>query len=183
MKKVAGVLMCLCLCGSVSVMAQRHPEHPERNMEEMANRRAERLADDFKLKDEARADFLSLYKAYQQELTAQRMERERPEVKKAADYTEEEAKARIQESFDRKARQIVIFYNRLEIDKKYYEKFSTMLSGKQLMRIFAPMRNIDNRNHAAKMRGGRHSGGMPTGRGGALDASADRSSENPSEDF
>lgn len=178
MKKVAGVLMCLCLWGSVSVMAQRRPEHPERNMEEMANRRAERLADDFKLKDEARADFLSLYKTYQQELMAQRMERERPEAKKAADYTEEEAKARIQESFDRKAQQIVTFYNRLEIDKKYYEKFSKILSGKQLMRIFAPMRDVDNRKRGGQMYGNRRLGETSEKAGDALNGPSDNSFED-----
>lgn len=146
---------------------------------ESVDKQAERLADDFGLKDEARADFLSLYKNYRQDVMRHRvaeMQLPEDEAKKEKDMTDEEASARIQTEFDRKAQSIVDAYNRLEVEKKYYQEFSKTLSPKQLVRIFAPVRDPRGGRDAqsrggrnGNRQGGRGFGGMPDGFGGGDD--------------
>lgn len=178
MKRIKAFLMCLCLWGMLSPLAaQRDSEAGrERRRGENIEKQAERMADEFGLKDEARMNFLSLYKNYRQDVMRHRMaETQFPEgeMKKETDLTDEEASARIQAEFDRKAQSIVDAYNRLEVEKKYYQEFSKTLSPKQLMRIFAPMRDT-REGRDAQSRGGRNGnrqggrgfGGMPGGFGG-----------------
>lgn len=171
----------MCLSGLVSSLAaqERNSADIERRMEERMNKQAERLADEFGLKDTSRADFMAMYKKYQQDVMKHRlaeMQQQEGNAKKETEMTDEEATARIQAEFDRKAQAIVDAYNTLEVEKKYYEEFSKTLSPKQLMKIFAPLRNPRGaRNMQPRggrngdSAGGRGFGGMQDGFGGGSD--------------
>lgn len=168
--------MGICLfCGSgcATLMAQEGGQgRNDVRMTEMLEKRAERLADDLKLKKEARTEFLETYKQYQQELMKHRRMPSFPaegEGKKESDMTDEEAVARVKAEFDRKAQEVVNAYNAFEVDKKYYELFSKTMTAKQLMKIFAPVRERRERGQAgqggARMRPrqGNFGGGFPQG--------------------
>lgn len=175
MKRLKTFFMCFCLCGMLSSLAaqERGNAGAERRFGEMEAKQAERLADEFKLKGESRKSFLALYKNYRQDMNKHRfaeIQHSEKTEKKEAELTDEKASARIQEEFDRKAQAIVDAYNRLEVEKKYYEEFSKTLSPKQLMKIFAPvrqprgMRNVQPRGaRQGERMGGRNFGG---GQGG-----------------
>ena len=145
--------------------------------EQMAEKRAEQMADSWKLEGEARTDFLSMYKDYRAELMKHRSAPMRPDgknAKKASEYTDEEAKARITEEFNRKAQEVANAYNRLEVDKKYYELFAKSLTPQQLVEIFAPVRNPRARGGQARpgrnMPGNFPRGSMPGApMGGGMD--------------
>lgn len=181
MRKIRLFMTCLCLCGLMLPMAaqERTDADRARRMEEMTDKRVEKLADEFGLKDETRTTFVSLYKNYQQDVRRHRLAEMQPQenaAKKESDMTDEEAAARIQAEFDRKAQSIVDAYNRLETEKKYYEEFSKMLTPKQLMKIFAPMNNPRGTRGAqprngrnGDRQGGRGFGDMPGGFGGDSD--------------
>ena len=101
--------MGICLfCGSgcATLMAQEGGQgRNDARMTEMLEKRAERLADDLKLKKEARTEFLETYKQYQQELMKHRRMPSFPaggEGKKESEMTDEEAVARVKAEFDRK---------------------------------------------------------------------------------
>ncbi len=174
-------MMCFCLCGlMLPATAQKSGgDVRARRMDEMSDRRAEKLADEFGLKDEKRAMFVSLFKNYRQDVRKHRLADMQPQadaVKKETDMTDEDASARIQAEFDRKAQSIVDAYNRLETEKKYYEEFSKILSPKQLVKIFIPMdpsrgmRGAPARNgQNGGRQGGRGFGGMPEGFGSDSD--------------
>lgn len=173
MKKYRLILVCACLFGLWSAaMAQNRGNdgRPQLSMEERLERRAVRMADEFGLKDETRVKFMASYKAYMQQMMRHRVaetQMEGENRKKPADYTDEEAKARVQVEFDRKAQSIVDAYNRLDVEKKYYEEFSTYLNPKQLMRIFVPVRGPrDGMSRNGFRQGNRFPGGQQRAFGG-----------------
>ena len=157
------ILVCFLSCPSDG-MAQRGNRGGQ-----MMERRAEQLADSWKLKGDARTQFLTTYKEYQQELMKHRTSLARPEngdAKKPSEYTDEEANARLTAEFNRKAQGVADAYNRLEVDKKYYEIFSKSLTPQQLVEIFAPVFQFPAAG--GQRRSGRgFSGGFPAG-GGAF---------------
>ena len=157
------ILVCFLSCPSDG-MAQRGNRGGQ-----MMERRAEQLADNWKLKGDARTQFLTTYKEYQQELMKHRTSLARPEngdAKKPSEYTDEEANARLTAEFNRKAQGVADAYNRLEVDKKYYEIFSKSLTPQQLVEIFAPVFQFPAAG--GQRRSGRgFSGGFPAG-GGAF---------------
>lgn len=168
--------MGICLfCGSgwSTLMAQNNDaDNVSARMTEMLEKRADRLADDLKLEKEARTEFLETYKQYQAELMEHRQMPAAPDGmdgKKESELTEEEAAARLKAEFDRKTQQVVNAYNTLEVDKKYYEIFSKTLSAKQLMKIFAPVRERRARGTAnqgstrTRQRQDNFGGGFPQG--------------------
>ena len=169
MKRKTFVLLCCSLWALALPLAaqERSAANMARRAEEMTNRQADRLADEFGLKDEARADFVALYKNYRQEVNRHRLaemqQREENAARKAEVQTDEEATARIQAEFDRKTQAIVDAYNTLEVEKKYYAEFGKMLSPRQLVKIFVPERPARNAN-GAQQRAGRN-GNRQGGRG------------------
>lgn len=108
--------------------------------QQMMEKQAEQLADEFKLKDEARVHFMSLYQNYQADMAkhAEDAFRQMRPNQDIDNLSEEDAAARLKTLFDDKAQQIVTLYNRLEVEKKYYEEFAKTLSSKQLLKIFSP---------------------------------------------
>ena len=178
MKKIACILICAC---ALSLPLTASAQQNENRREQMVEQRAGNLADSWKLEGDARTEFIALYKSYQEELMKYQSapgNRDGNENKKASEYTTEEAEARITAEFDRKAQQVADAYNRLEVDKKYYEEFAKSLSATQLMEIFAPVRqqregNAGNRSRRQQsgnnMQQGQPGGGFPGGDFGGMD--------------
>lgn len=75
-------MMCLCLCGlMLPATAQKSGgDVRARRMDEMSDRRAEKLADEFGLKDETRAMFVSLFKNYRQDVRKHRQADMQPQA-------------------------------------------------------------------------------------------------------
>ncbi len=154
----------VCMAGLMwpaSVDAQKTDGNRNGSRREiMVEKRAERLAGELKLDGESRAEFLTVYKNYQQELMRHRGARSLSKdasARKNAELTEEEAAECIKAEFDRKAQQIVDAYNALEVQKKYYEIFSRTLSAKQLMKVFVPEKEGSGR-YGGRPEAGRGSG-------------------------
>lgn len=172
MKK--GMLRCLfCFClvalpGMIEAQEEKEADGRAARMEQMLEKRAEKMADDLDLKGDARSSFLETYKSFQNELMPHRTNFAFPrqENKKESEMTDEEAVARVKAEFDRKAQQIVDLYNSLEVEKKYYETFSKTLSAKQLMKIFAPQR--ESRGRFGGTSGRNQSGGRSGNFGGGF---------------
>ncbi|MCD8317373.1 MAG: hypothetical protein LUC45_00265 [Paraprevotella sp.] len=183
MKNILLIGTCVACMGWPKVMNAQSDGNVKNGsgMEQMIEKRAEKMADNLELKGDSRSSFLTTYEAYQQELMKHRAG-DRPatdtDAKKETELTEEEAAARIQAEFDRKTQQVVDLYNRLEVDKKYYELFSKTLSAKQMMKIFAPVRMPRGRGNAGRMkdeREGNPFGGQRNGfpQGGGFDGGED----------
>lgn len=136
MKRMA-MMLAVSFCVMLTVSAQ------PRNREDMMEKRAESLANELGLKDDAKTTFKTQYVAYQQELFNARMQgMTAPDEQKtdSENLSDDEIKARIQQKFDREAQQIVNSYNVLNVEKKYYEEFSKTLTPVQLYKIFVPQR-------------------------------------------
>ncbi len=165
MRKTFFIWVCAVSFFSGVVFAQNDTDRMKR-MEQRLERQADRMAEEFDLKGEVRTEFLELYKTYRKEMMKHSSFRnqEHADAKKMSELSEEEAVARIQAGFERKAQAIVDSYNRLEVEKKYHGLFSKMLTSKQMLKIFAPER--DPRFGGPGMqRGGNRGGGMQRGGG------------------
>lgn len=174
------ILLVLGMLLSVTVVnAQRQGNGDfEKRVAEFLERRADRLADDLGLEGEAKTSFKETYKNFQQELmavmAASREQRTELDRKKIDDLTDEEATQRVKTMFDRKTENIVNLYNRLEIEKKYYNEFAKTMTNKQLLKIFEQgtgFRNQRNSGYRQNNRfgGGQGFGGQQGGFGGDFD--------------
>lgn len=140
---------------------------------EMVQRKAEKFAKDFDLKDDAKTQFIELYKQYQNDLDATQ---EKPDAKKEGDQkaqkgenkekkelTNEEATAKVNEYFERQEEMIKQMQSRLDVEKKYYEKFKKTLTPQQLAKIFRQNRMRMGQQNG-QQRGGQRGGfGGPEG--------------------
>lgn len=136
MKRMA-MLWAVSFCVMLTVSAQPG------NREDMMEKRAETLSNEFGLKDDAKTTFKTQYVAYQQELfNARTQGMTVPDEQKVnvENLSDDEIKTRIQQKFDREAQQIVNSYNVLNVEKKYYEVFSKILTPAQLFKLFVPQR-------------------------------------------
>lgn len=167
MKRMKRILLPICLLGCMAVSAQRQ-EGSDFNAfrAEVMERRAERLANDLDLKDQAKADFKALYNKFQEEMfviiASEFQTRSELERKKIDDLTDDEAMLRVKNMFDRKTQSIVNSYNRLEIEKKYYAEFAKTMNNKQLLKIFEGSQNFRQRmgnNRQRNRQGGMNFGG------------------------
>lgn len=149
---------------------QRSDEDRAAQRTEMIQRVADRMAKDFKLKDDAKDAFLKTYSAYQTEMfeTNQGGMRQRgQENEEKKELTDEEANAKIQEQFTRQEEQIATMQKRLEIQKKYSAEFAKMLTPQQVLRVLTPQRNGQRNGQRGQGEGQqRGQGGFGGGRGG-----------------
>ena len=156
--------------GNVSAQqGQRSEEERATQRAEMIQRVAERTAKDFKLKDEAKESFLTIYKAYQAEMfqTNQGGMRQRSaEDEEKKELTDEEANAKIQEQFTRQEEQIATLQKRLEIQKKYSEEFAKILTPQQVLKVLTPQRGQRGGQRGQVDGQQRGQGGFGGGRGG-----------------
>ena len=177
MKKTI-LLAVLTLMCSAAVCAQERMNEEERTkaIGERIEKSADRMAKDFNLKDEAKTTFVSLYTEYQKEMFAtnqmrgQRLEQIGREDEKK-ELSEEEATAKIKENFDRQEQQIATMQKRLEVQKKYAEEFSKVLTPQQVLKVLTPQRNGGNRDQLQRRnadgeRRGNFEGGPRGGFGG-----------------
>lgn len=165
MKRIT-MMLAVSFCFVFTLSAQN------RNREDMMEKRAETLANEFGLKDEAKTTFKTQYTAYQQELFTARMQgisMPNANAEKTEDLSDDEIKALIQKKFDREAQQIVNSYNALNVEKKYYEEFSKILTPAQLYKVFVPERPERNQRPGMNRPGGNsgRSQRMPRGNRGS----------------
>lgn len=150
-----------------SAQAQRNEEDRAKMRSEMIGKVADRLAKNFELKDDAKADFITTYTEYQNEMFATNAQRPRPEANEneKKELSDAEATAKIQEQFAHQEQQIAQMQKRLEIQKKYYEKFAKTLTPQQLVKVFAqPQRQQGQRGEQGQRFNGE--GGPRGGFGG-----------------
>ncbi len=113
------------------------------NMEEMVQKQAEKMAEDFELTDSKKEQFVTDYQAMQKEMMElqQKPEGEKPGEGQSDDQskkekksrknkmTDEEAQAQLEQMLDQQQKQ-------LDITRTYYGKMKSYLTGNQLMRVF-----------------------------------------------
>jgi len=164
-------MMALAAIVSINASAQRQQmtqEQIEAFQAQMTQRQAERLAQDFELKDEAQAKFIATYTEYQRVLmavqsTPQQMGN-RQQAQDPKKMTDEEATAQIDQAFARQEEQIKVMQQRLIVDRAYYEEFKKTLTPQQLVQIFGRQQRYGmfgqqggNRQSGTRQRGNRNS--------------------------
>lgn len=161
MKKTIFVaVMALLSCTAMSAQdsERRSDEDRTRNINERIEKAADRIAKDLDLKDDAKDAFIKCYSAYQKEMFAtnrlqgQRIEQpNRDEEKK--ELTDEEAAAKIKEGFERQEQQIATMQKRLEVQKKYSEELSKILTPQQVLKVLTPQRGQGGRGQGQRGQG------------------------------
>lgn len=179
MKKTIFVaVMALLSCTAMSAQdsERRSDVDRTRNINERIEKAADRIAKDLDLKDDAKDAFIKCYSAYQKEMFAtnrlqgQRIEQpNRDEEKK--ELTDEEAAAKIKEGFERQEQQIATMQKRLEVQKKYSEELSKILTPQQVLKVLTPQRGQGGRGQGQRGQGdgerrGNFEGGPRGGFGG-----------------
>lgn len=169
------IMAVLALIGSTMLCAQERmsAEELQKAMAERIEKAAERMAKDFSLKDEAKNTFVATFVAYQKEMFATNQPRtQRPEqgegATKPEDLSAEDATAKIQETFTRQEQQIATMQKRMEVQKKYAEEFSKVLTPQQVLKLLTPQRSQNGRGQGMRGQGnGERRGGFEGGpRGG-----------------
>ena len=159
MKKTI-IVAVLALMGSAAVFAQERMSQEEREkaIAERIEKAADRMAGDFKLKDETKTTFIETYTAYQKEMFAtnqnqgQRLgQNDREDEKK--ELSKEEATAKIKEIFERQEQQIATMQKRLEVQKKYAEEFGKVLTPQQVLKVLTPQRGQGQRGQDQRRQG------------------------------
>ena len=155
---VAVLALVSCTALSAQERERMSDEERARNISERIDKAAERMAKDFDLKDDAKDAFIKCYSAYQKEMFAtnqlqgQRQEQlNRDEEKK--ELSAEEATAKIKENFDRQQQQIATMQKRLEVQKKYSEELSKILTPQQVLKVLTPQRGQDGRGQGQRGNG------------------------------
>lgn len=122
---IAAVVM---MSGAVYAQEKKQAPTPEQRIE----KRVERMQKKLMLDDATAAKFAPVYKEYLQAKFAAR-----PEWKKCDNPTDAQIKENIAKRLDAQQKAI-------DVEKKYYKKLSSILSGRQLQQIFCK----DNKNAA-----------------------------------
>jgi|GEM_PF-468861 len=188
MKKVLALMAMAAIMGmSASAQPQRMgKEEMQAKRAERIQNQAEKMANDFGLKDDKKTQFVNLYTEYQNALSEAKPDgnpkgakpgkgdkdkKDKGDKKEKADkpgkgenkakeLTDEEATQRIEELFARQEGQIQQSQKRLEVNKAYYEKFKNVLTPQQIYKVL-------NRQQRQMQRGGQmnRQGNRPQGRG------------------
>jgi len=143
--KIVYVLVAGALLSSpASLFAQENdgerdgrPQPPSK--EEMQQMKLSRLVNDLMLDDATAAKFTTLYEAYTKELEA--CMPERPQMKKGGGSKEQSEKPKALTDAEIEKNVKAQFKNErklLDIRENYYEKFSKILTQKQVMKVMAP---------------------------------------------
>lgn len=173
MKKTI-ILAVLALMGSAAVSAQERmsAEEREKAIGQRIEAAASRMAKDFKLEDEKQKTFVETYTAYQKEMfatnaTQRQGARDVEKDGEKKELTAEEAQTRIKENFSRQEQQIATMQKRLEVQKKYAEELSKVLTPQQVLKVLNPQRRGGNREQGSGRNGsdGQRRGGFGEGGG------------------
>lgn len=118
-----------------TLFAQNMPEPQKRQRKPVTiEMKADRMANQLMLDDATAAKFTTLYKEYLESLQAcceQSCCKAATCPKENTTLTDKEIEARIEKRFEMQQQ-------RLDIQKKYYDKFKKILNAKQLEKVFAP---------------------------------------------
>lgn len=179
------ILAALAIMTSTAICAQERMSQEEREkaMAERIEKSAERQAKELDLKDEAKKTFIETYKSYQKEMFAtngmqgQRLEQGGRDGEKQ-EMTKEEAEEKIKQNFERQEKQIATMQKRLEVQKKFAEEFSKVLTPQQVLKVLTPQRGQGgqgqgprgqgNNDRRGGFEGGNRGGGFGGPRGGGF---------------
>lgn len=177
-KTIVMAVLALMSCAALSAQERMSDEERAKAINERIEKAADRMAKDFNLKDDAKTTFVKCYSEYQKEMFAtnqpqgqrQRMDQSNRDEEKN-ELTAEEATARIKENFDRQEQQIATMQKRLEVQKKYSEEFSKILTPQQVLKVLTPQRGQVGRGQGQRGNGdgerrGNFEGGPRGGFGG-----------------
>lgn len=128
MKKILIALAMVCMAAMPSVAQGNGNKDAKPTKEQVAQRRAEAVADRLMLGDGARAEFVPLYQKYLGEL-AEARKSGRIATAKGSAQTDKEILEGIERELE--AQQKVI-----DVKKSYYKKFKGMLNARQLKQLF-----------------------------------------------
>lgn len=161
------VFAVLALMSFTAVSAQERMSEEERAkaIAERIEKAAERMAKDFDLKDDKKEAFKTTYVAFQKDMfaTNSRPAHDGEEAEKK-ELTDAEATAKIQENISRQEQQIAAMQKRLEVQQKYVEEFSKVLTPQQVLKVITPQRMQGQRPQGQRQQGQR--GQNTGGRGG-----------------
>lgn len=171
-KTIIVAMLALVSCVAVSAQGSMSEEERTKAIAERIGKSAERMAKEFKLEDEAKKTFITVYTDYQKEMFATNQSRgqrsEQAESSQDKELSDEEATARIKENLDRQEQQIATLQKRLEVQKKYSEEFAKVLTPQQVLKLLTPQRSQGGREQMQRRNGdGERRGGFEGGpRGG-----------------
>jgi Spy/CpxP family protein refolding chaperone len=178
-KMLLGTFAVLLVGFTTPTMAQdqQDPQGGQDNqqdMSEMIQKRANRLAKDMKLDDNVKTKFVDLYTQYQNDLMGT-MKQDRKQQKadqdesdkKDSELSDAEATQKVQESFQRTEQQIERMQKQLTVKKAYYDKFKSLLTPQQTMKVMVDQRGMRQRNNNNN-NGNNRMGGMGGPGGGGF---------------
>lgn len=150
------ILTVAMLLSAVCVQAQDKNDRRQKR-EHMVETQASYIADELALDEKTRSKFIETYTSYKKEMW-QSMPK-RPKGKPQGSGTEEEAKTRMRERFDNSRKM-------LDIQDKYYKRFSKFMTQKQIEKMYDKenemMRKL-HKHHGAKGRPMQGKPGMGVG--------------------
>lgn len=142
MKKLLSILMMVVCtwCIAIPTQAQQSASKQRLTREQLAEVQAKHIAADLALSDELTAKFVDTYTQCQKEIWALG-----PRVKRNPQATEEQTEQQLKHRFEMSEKL-------LNIRQKYYKKYSTFLTQKQIERVYQIEKQMMKR--LAKNRGG-----------------------------
>jgi len=142
MKKLLGILMMVVCtwCIAIPTQAQQVNSKQRLTREQLAEAQAKHIAADLALNEDLTAKFVDTYTQCQKEVWALG-----PRVKRNPQGTEEQTEQQLKQRFEMSEKL-------LNIRQKYYKKYSTFLTQKQIERVYQIEKQMMKR--FAKNRGG-----------------------------
>lgn len=123
------MIMAIACMAIIPSMAQNNrAEKKHLTTEQRIENKANVLSNKMMLDDATKAKFVPMYKEYLKELNDVCPKKDITK-KTCTELTEKEISERLEKRFDTKQK-------RLDIEKKYYKKFKTVLNARQLQQIF-----------------------------------------------
>lgn len=113
---------------------------PQFDPEKMAQFAAQKMAEELLLTDDAAADFIPVYKQYKKEFGEINAKYRPKKEEKPQARTDASIEAEIKANFD-KSQEI------LDLRKAYYEKFSKVLSQRQIQQLYRIEKTIGEKAH------------------------------------
>lgn len=141
------ILVALTLLMSVLTLQAQVSGKQRISREQLAETQAQHIAKDLAFDDATTAKFVATYCEYQKELWAIGP---RPKKAQGETLSEKQAEAQMQQQFTRSQRI-------LDLREKYYKKYSTFLTQRQIQRVYEIERGIRKKlmqRHAARRKGG-----------------------------
>lgn len=141
------ILVALTLLMSVLTLQAQVSGKQRISREQLAETQAQHIAKDLAFDDATTAKFVATYCEYQKELWAIGS---RPKKAQNETLSEKQAEAQMQQQFTRSQRI-------LDLREKYYKKYSTFLTQRQIQRVYEIERGMRKKlmqRHAARRKGG-----------------------------